>query len=129
MASYTDEFRASAVLMLEAAGYPEKEGALTAVSKHLKMHSTTLRRWYTAESNPPPGKIVAKKKTDLLESLTDLLNVHIATAHQTILDANHGDVTRGIGILFDKIQLLQGGATENINNQVIVKVIEGVSER
>lgn len=52
---FNDDFRASAVLMLEATGYPEKKGGLTQVSTHLGVPLSTLRGWFTAERNPPPG--------------------------------------------------------------------------
>lgn len=39
---YDDEFRASAVLMLEAAGYPDTEGALARVSELLGVPARIL---------------------------------------------------------------------------------------
>lgn len=58
---YTDEFRASAVLMLRAAGYPEARGSLAAVSARVGVAGTTLRRWLTKEQNPPPERMLEWK--------------------------------------------------------------------
>jgi transposase-like protein len=44
---YNDDFRASATLMLEAAGYPGRDGALSQVSGHLSVPRSTLRGWFT----------------------------------------------------------------------------------
>ena len=104
--------------MLEAAGYPEKKGALAAVSKSQQVPHSTLSRWARNLQNPPPSQLVHEKKIDLLAELENLLELHIRAAGETIKDAYHNQVMQGLGITFDKIQLLTGGATENVNQQV-----------
>jgi len=112
---YTDDFRASAVLMLEAAGYTggedSREGSLMAVSKKLKVSHVTLRRWFHRTNNPPPSYLVQEKKLDLKKELTELLGLHIKAAKTAVDDAGLGDIDRGIGILFDKLQLLDNKPT------------------
>ena len=62
---YSDEFRASAVVMLESQGYPDVTGALSAVASHLHVPARTLSRWYRRENNPPPDNLVREKSGDL----------------------------------------------------------------
>jgi transposase-like protein len=109
---YNDEFRASAVLMLEAAGYPDKEGALTAVSKRLGVAHQTLSRWARAVQNPPPSILVQEKRIDLVGELTELLGLTVRAAKATVDDASYKELATAIGIYIDKLQLLTGNPTE-----------------
>lgn len=109
---YTDEFRANAVLMLEAAGYPDREGALSRVARHIGVPHPTLSRWYRAVQNPPPDELVHKKKVSLIDDLTDLLGLSISAARGTVNEAAFRELATGIGIFIDKIQLLTGQPTE-----------------
>jgi len=110
---YDDEFRASAVLMLEAAGYPNRKGALSQVAAHLGVPLSTLREWFTGAHNPPPAKVRNEKKRDFVIDLQNLLGLHIDAAGRVVEDS--GDlraIVTGIGIIVDKIQLLTGNPTE-----------------
>jgi hypothetical protein len=51
------------------------------------------------------------KKRDLIQDLTELLNVTVVHATDAAQDANYQDLARGVGILVDKIQLLKGEPT------------------
>lgn len=109
---YDDEFRASAVLMLEAAGYPGCKGALTRVADHLSVPESTLRGWFSGRRNAPPAKVREIKKRDFVADLQHLLGLHIDAATRVV--GNSGDlraIDTGIGILVDKIQLLNGQPT------------------
>jgi hypothetical protein len=57
---YSDKFKASAVLMLEAAGYPDRQEALTTVSEHLVMSAKTLASWYEDTQSPDPIEPISK---------------------------------------------------------------------
>lgn len=123
MPRYTDEFRAGAVLVAQAAGWKpngeSKRGALTRAAKEVGVSWQTLGRWCRLESNPPPQKVVQFKKDDMLESLGNLLSLHIVNAEDTIQDADHHQVMGGIKITFEAIQLLTGGPTENIDQRIV----------
>ena len=109
---YDDEFRASAVLMLEAAGYPGP-GALSRVSGHLGVARSTLRSWADGSHNPPPPKVRHEKKRDFVADLQHLLGLHIDAAADVVGDS--GDlraIDTGIGIIVNKLQLLTGQPTE-----------------
>ena len=124
--NYTDDFRASAVLMLEAAGYtgdPDtgRLGSLMAVSNKLGVSHVTLRRWFLRLNNPPPSNLVHEKKIDLKRELTELLGLHITEARTAVKDAGLGDIDRGIGILFDKLQLLDNKPTAILKLQEAIE--------
>lgn len=118
---YSDDFRADCVLMLEAAGYPDQKGALTAVAKKVKVPARTISRWFNKENNPPPDNVVSIKKGELVDKLE--------TAVHMMLDSIVGDISRmddaqlkelltSLGIGIDKLQLLTGGPTEQNKTEI-----------
>lgn len=108
---YSDEFRASAVLMLEAAGYPAREGALSQVASHLGMPRTTLRRWYRGAIHPPPAEIVQKKRLDLRAAIRAEVDEIFTAMGAVRPDASYRDLAWAAGVLIDKLQLLDGKPT------------------
>ena len=121
MARWTDEERASAVLMLEAAGYPQRKGALTQVADNLHIPATTLRRWHLGISNPPPAKTVRKKRVELRRALRDEIEAALGEMVSARADASYKDLGTVVGILFDKLQLLNGEPTQNTNQRILVE--------
>ena len=108
---YDDKYRASAVVMLEAAGYPDREGALSHTANHLGIPINTLKGWFTANRNPPPAELRNKKKVELKDLLRNELD-HIFNAMPSARpDASYRDLGTVAGILFDKLQLLDGKPT------------------
>ncbi len=116
---FNDDFRASAVLMLEATGYPEKKGGLTQVSNHLGVPLSTLRGWYTEEHNPAPAEVRNVKRIDLVGELTNLLGLTFTAAQNTVEEASYKELATAIGIFVDKLQLLSGQPTERQELNVI----------
>lgn len=110
--TFTDDERADAVALLHLRGWPEQKGALTAVAKHLNIWANTLRRWANGESNPPPTKIVIKKKGDIRQALLELLGLAVFYAKGEVSDASFRELSTSIGILTDKILLLSGEPTQ-----------------
>lgn len=76
---YDDKFRASAVVMLEAAGYPGKLGALATTAKHIGVPERTLSRWFNGEQNEPPTDMVVTMKDSLPENLISFLEANKST--------------------------------------------------
>lgn len=114
--SYDDKFRASAVVMLEAAGYPTRRGSLEYVAKHLNVPARTLSRWFNGEQNPPPDQIVSKKASDLKTLIGDELDAIFAAMATVRPEASYRDLGTVAGILFDKKQLLEGKPTNIVDD-------------
>lgn len=117
--SYDDEFRASAVLMLEAAGYPGTPGALQRVADQLsrpgeKMHARTLSRWFHAEQNPPPDKMVSDKKRDFVEQLLAIRGLAAEKIEERIDEYEPRELTGLLKISSELAELLQGKPTRRI---------------
>lgn len=134
---YSDEFRASAVLMLRSSGYPERRGALMETANHLGISHQILGRWYRRDSNPPAQKIVQIKMADIVEMLKTELARAIQAMPDALPDADYLDIGKVIGIVVDKLQLLQGEATERIvyelsdsdRSEQIVKILNAARAR
>lgn len=125
---YTDEFRASAVLMLEAAGYTgetetSKTGALTAVSNKLDVPHSTLRRWFIKQQNPPPSDLVRDKKIQLTDILENEMRAALGEMEEARSEATYRELATSFGIMFDKYQLLRGGPTANVANKIQVEYV------
>lgn len=97
--------------MLESAGYPDKDGSLAQVCKHLKVPRSTLQGWFSGAHNPPPPDIRHEKRFDLLEAIqTELSYIFPAMADRR-QDASYRELATAAGILIDKAQLLSGKPT------------------
>lgn len=122
---YSDEDKASAVLMLEAAGYPAKQGAMTQVVKALGVPESTLRSWAKNEHGAPPAKVRERKRGELVESLKDVatkLVEHLGNIADT------GDVREtatALGIVVDKLQALTDEQpTQHVNQRISIEYID-----
>jgi len=121
MAKYTDEFRANCVLMLEAAGYRDyPTAAARRVSKSQRVPTSTLRSWWnrlheSAQKQPNHGSVPAKVYTEKKNSLRDMLRAEIDSILSDMpnarLDADYRDMAWALGVLFDKMQLLDNKPT------------------
>jgi AraC-like DNA-binding protein len=109
---YDDKFRANAVILLEAAGYPDKKGALSEVAKHVGVQPRVLSRWFNGEQNPPPDQTVNEKRIELKELLSKEIDAIFAAMPGARADASYRDLGTVAGILIDKKQLIEGKATE-----------------
>lgn len=118
---YDDKFRANAVVLLEAAGYPETKGALERTAKHLSIPPRTLSRWALSEQNPPPGEMVTEKRAELSELLTKEINAALKEMNNARGGASYRDLGTVVGILVDKRQLLNDRPTENNTTRIIIE--------
>ena len=110
--TYDDKFRASAVVMLKSQGYPEMKGSLTFVAKHLHVPLRTLSRWFNGENNPPPDIDVNEKTFDMRAALQAELEAIIGAMPTARIDASYSQLGTVLGIVFDKMRLLDGLPTE-----------------
>lgn len=109
---YTDKFRATAVVMLEAQGYPDVKGALSKVAKHLDTPPSTLKGWWTAEHNPAPTQLRDEKKSDLAALIKNEVEEVLNTMPDKRVEADYRALSTALGIMVDKLQLLTGEPTE-----------------
>lgn len=109
---YTDVERASACLMLEAAGYPDTKGALVRTAKASGVPPATLHRWMREKNNPPPTDLVNEKRLSLAEMLDREIRANLNAMDSARPDANLRDLGVVTGILVEKKQLISGEPTE-----------------
>lgn len=118
---YDDKFRANALVLLEAAGFPNTEGALTRTASHLGVPITTLSRWAKGESNPPPADVVAEKRAELSSLLRQEIEGALGAMASVRGEASYRDLGTVVGILTDKLQLLTGKPTENNRTRIVIE--------
>jgi hypothetical protein len=109
---YSNEDVAGALLILEAAGYPDKHGAMTAAVKATRINDQTLRRWWNRENGQEIQQVVAQKRGDLIDAIRDELWSILDEAETARGAASYRELLTAFGILVDKLQLLTGKATE-----------------
>lgn len=114
MARFSDEFRAQAILMLDAAGWPDRRGALVIVARQLGIKHQTLSNWARRVQNPPPQNMLQKKGFDLMQAIRDELQAILEELPNARPDADFKELATSFGIFVDKLQLLEGKATERV---------------
>jgi hypothetical protein len=102
---------------LESEGYPEKKGALTAVSKKLDVPMSTLHSWFMAKHNPPPTKVRSIKKAEIIDIIRDEIYAALEQAPNQRDLADYRELITSAAILIDKLQLLENKPTERIAHE------------
>lgn len=118
---YTDDFRASAVLLLEAAGYPDEKGALARVSRRVNVPHNTLSNWYRQKRNPVPAKLRREKSIDLVAAIKAEIAEIVGVLDNTRQDANYKELIVAFAVLIDKLQLLTGAPTERSEHEHLIR--------
>jgi hypothetical protein len=115
--------------MLQAAGWPDRVGALAQVAKHLGMtdEGRTLSRWAKGEQNPPPDQVVGEKRAELSELLDRALRDAIKSLPDKLDEASYRDTATAIGIFFDKQQLINGQPTQHVQQSGVTFARVGVT--
>ncbi len=125
---YDDKFRAGAIALLEAAGWPDTLGAMTRTATHLKIPTRTLSRWAHGENNPAPDELVIEKKLDLTDALRGEIDAALGAMGTVRADASYRDLGTVVGILTDKLQLLTGEPTENNRTRIIIEYADAEAD-
>jgi len=125
---YSDKFKAGALVMLQAQGYPENARALEGVARHLRIPGRTLRRWFTGENGRPPDEVVLESKKELAELFEDEIRQIMRVAEFVREDANYRDLITSAAILTDKRELLHGKPTERSQQQISVSGLEHLAK-
>ncbi len=123
--AYSDEFKASAVAALTAAGYPHTFGSLAEVSRQFKVSATSLITWAAlagAKAERDPNAV-----TELLVSMIVSELVSTFVALETKRDrASYSQLSIGMGILFDKLFMLTGNVPE-IKVDLVHRIAEAIT--
>lgn len=102
--------------MLEAAGYPDTKGALNKVARELKVPDMTLSRWFKATRNPPPNEVVTEKAANFKELLAAEIQGILKDMPDAREFAEYRDLGTVLGILVDKLQLLENKPTDRVEH-------------
>lgn len=103
------------------------------VARHLGMPEATLRSWVNKhqalEKNPQRSELVAEvydeKKIDFVRAIEEeLYGIHQEMKYKRE-GAEYRELAVAFGILHDKRQLLTGGPTENVNQNILMKWADG----
>ncbi len=121
--TYSDADVAGAVLLLEAAGYPDRRGALLEVSKATNINDETLRTWYTKERRTVDPHIQERKRAEIVDALGELQEKLIRKLSEKLEDnsASLRDIAIAFGIVSDKRALLLGNATQNVQQRLVIE--------
>ena len=87
--TYTDKFKAGAVVMVESEGYPNDKYALGRVASKLNINKRTLRRWVENDTGAPSDEIVTQEKNGII----DLIDAEIEAAFKEMPNARGGHVS------------------------------------
>ena len=114
--TYTDKFKAGAVVMVESEGYPGDKYALGRVANKLGIHARTLRSWVKGQTGAPTDEMIQHEK----KGIVDLIDAEVEAAFKQMPlareDASYRDLVIGAATLLDKKQLLTGEPTQITEN-------------
>lgn len=122
---YTDKFKAGAIELLKAAGYPQRTSAAEEVARHLKMPVRTLKKWRFDGIHY--GDRVAERGMEELQEqtrqeLTDLFEMTIRSALEDMKlkqeDATYRDLAWAAAVFLDKVRLMNDKPTQNVQQAI-----------
>ena len=105
--------------MLDVLGYGgngDKTGAMAKVSKQYNVPPATLRGWWLNEHNPPPTEIRDIKTSEIIALIKNEVHGALTSMPNARPDASYKDLAVAGAVLIDKLQLLEGKATERIEH-------------
>lgn len=113
---YSDEQRASALAALKA-----NNGNVNKTAREIGIPEPTLRTWSLREdAYPVPHELQEQKNGELTVELKTLAHALLRSALDKSDDknANIQQVVTSLGIVIDKLNLLEGGATSRVDLNV-----------
>lgn len=109
--TYSDKFKAGAIVLLQSEGYPQNAYALQLVADKVKVPGRTLRRWFNGENGQPPVDVVTESKKELADLFETEIRAIMDSLPSVREEASYKDRVMSAAILTDKRQLLTGGPT------------------
>lgn len=113
--AYTPEFRAQALLTLEA-----NEGNILRTAEQLDVAEATIRTWVaenrdikedSSDLAVATAEILPETREEFIEELKTVRNKVLRQLHSNISDLKARESAVTLGILIDKTELLEGNAT------------------
>lgn len=124
---YSDDFRAQALTLLEAEGYPDNQGALTKVSRAFNVPLMTLYDWQVKDVNNVSTDTRAVQSASFQAVIEDEITRILEQMKVKRESASYRDLGIVAGILFDKLQLLQGMPTQRTEHTHVFTEADKVS--
>lgn len=116
--TYTDRQRATGVQLVKASVRPSMDAKLYEVSQQLGMPLNTLRSWVENEYRPVDEEIEQEVKESLKDRFGKEMDAIFIELERKRKDATYHSLMIGLGIAFDKTQLLNDEPTENVKNEI-----------
>jgi len=104
---YSDNDKATALAALDANG-----GNVNKTANMLGIPASTLTEWRDGRVNPEVTEVRGRKKEELAGRLVEIAHLLIDAMPDKIKDSNLQQAATTLGITVEKIQLLDGKATE-----------------
>ena len=123
---YSDQERAVAIAYAEAAGWPDKIGALAEAARQTGIKRELISRWLKGESHAPEEKIVRETKLNMQELIDAELASIFASMEEKRDSASYGTLSIAAGILLDK-KLALSGISPNVGTLTIAFERTGIS--
>lgn len=118
--SYSEAEKVAALLTLETNG-----GNVARTSRETHIPRKTIEGWRDGKGvNGDVADLRRENRVPLLERLTNELYEVLSLMPDKRAEAAYKDLVRAAGILVDKVQLLDGGATERVENAVTITAVD-----
>ena len=119
MAKYSDEYRATAIAMMVAEGYPDDSTAIKRVHGQVaepKPNVRTLRYWFQHQHQPAPEKLIQDKKDELADLFEQAAKKYVSHAikDDVVSKSSGAGAMTAAAIAVDKMRLLRDLPTEII---------------
>jgi hypothetical protein len=124
---YSDKQKAGAILLVQAAGYPDTVGAINRVSKEQKIPQRSLYRWVTQgvhSSDPEAAASMAETMEETRQELVELIENTVRKALKSMAEADvrdgatYRDFAWAAAVLIDKLQVLNGQPSQHIQQAI-----------
>lgn len=123
--AYSDALKAEALILLQSTGYPHTAGGLEMTAKQVGVHPDTLKNWHGGKhiDERAVQEISAYKRDEVVSKLGRLQHILIDELEKRVIDGGGTakDVAVALGIVSDKIQLLRGEATQNVDTRIVIE--------
>ena len=117
---YSDRQKAEAIALVMTSQRGAFYGRVAEVAAQLNIPVETLRFWVNGKLKPVDEETQREVNAELMERFDKEIDAIFEQMEVKRDRAMYRDLVIGLGIIFDKKQLINGGATENIQQQITV---------